>query len=214
MMAADQEHESLFDAAAGGDQEAVGQLFDAHRERLLVMIRLRLDRRLQRRVDPVDVLQDTFLTIQKKLPKYLKHPELPFFLWLRLETGQTLVDLHRFHLGAQARDVGREISLHRGKLPSVESITLAERLLGRLTTASQAAMRIELRQRVQDAINELEPGARELLVMRHFEELTNGEVAQILGISPTAAYGRYLRAVRRLRKSLEQFPGGLEVFSK
>lgn len=88
-------------AAANGDEPALAELFDSFRPRLLRMIQIRLDRRLQRRIDPQDVLQDTFVVVQKKFPRYLANPQLPFFLWLRLETGQKLVDTHRVHLGAK-----------------------------------------------------------------------------------------------------------------
>eukprot|EP00913_Durusdinium_trenchii_P008806 g8272.t1 len=130
------------------------------------MIRLRLDRRLHRRVDTADILQETFLTVQKKFPDWFAEQSVPFFLWLRLEAGQKLIDVHRFHLGAKMRDARQEVTLY-GSMPSVDSITLAERLLGRLTSASQAAMRAELKLRVQDALNNMEPHDREILVLQH-----------------------------------------------
>jgi RNA polymerase sigma-70 factor (ECF subfamily) len=135
---------------------------------------------------------------------------LPFFLWLRLEVGQKLVDVHRHHLGTQMRDAGQEVSLHRGALPQVTSLWLAEQLLGKLTTASRAAMRVELRVRVQEALNSMDPNDREVLILRHFEELSNAEVAQVLGIKPSAAVNRYVRALRRLKDVFEGMPGGIE----
>lgn len=201
-------------AAAEGDESALAELFDTFRPRMIRMIQLRLDRRLKRRVDPHDILQETFLAVQKKFPSYIAAPKLPFFLWLRLETGQKLIDAHRFHLGTQMRDAGQEISLHRGELPSVESITLAEQLLGRFTSASHAAMKAELKIIVQTALNEMEPNDREMLVLRHFEELTNGEAAVALGISPSAACNRYIRAIKRLKIAFSKMPEGLEAFLK
>lgn len=206
-----QQIETLLQAAGEGDSDALARAFDAHRERLLRMIRLRLDRRLQRRVDTADILQETFLTIQKKFPGWFAEQKIPFFLWLRLEAGQKLVDLHRFHLGVKMRDASQEVTLYRG-MPSVDSITLAERLLGRLTSASQAAMRAELKIKVQDALNAMEPHDREILVLRHFEELTNSEVALALELSPTAACNRYIRAIQRLKAVFEQMPGGIEEY--
>jgi RNA polymerase sigma-70 factor (ECF subfamily) len=135
---------------------------------------------------------------------------LPFFLWLRLEVGQKLVDLHRFHLGARMRDAGQEVSLHRGALPQVTSMSLAEHLLGKLTSASRAIMRAELKIRVQDALNSMDPHDREVLILRHFEELSNSEAAQVLGIKPTAAVNRYVRALKRLKAVFEDMPGGIE----
>src|SRR5215510_11140423 len=131
--------EELLEAARQGDEAALAALVERHRDRLERMVRLRMDRRLQGRVDPPDVVQDAYLTVRGKFPQYVADPRLPFYLWLRLEVGQKLVDVHRFHLGAQMRDAGQEVSLHRGPLPQVTSLSLAEQLLGRLTTASQAA---------------------------------------------------------------------------
>jgi len=117
--------------AAAGDGRAVAELFERHRGRLEPMVRLWLDRRLQRRLDPADVLQEVFLDLTRRLPDYLARPTLPFVLWLRLLTGQKLVDLHRQHLGTKMRDAGLEVALHRGASPRASSASLAERLLGR-----------------------------------------------------------------------------------
>lgn len=206
--------ESKLQSAAAGDETVLADLYDSFRPRLLRMIHLRLDRRLKRRVDPADILQETFLSVQRKFANYFADPRLPFFLWLRLETGQKLVDIHRFHLGAQMRDAGQEVSLHRGGLPSVESVTLAEQLLGRFTSASHAAMRAELKIIVENALNEMESNDREMLVLRHFEELTNGEAAAALGISVTAACNRYVRAIKRLKTAFAKMPEGVESFLK
>src|SRR5262245_22281909 len=104
--------EELMDAARTGDEGALCVLFDRHRDRLERMVRLRMDRRLQGRIDPADVVQEAYLALRGKLPRYGADPRLPFFLWLRLEVGQKLVDLLRSHLGAQMRDAGAEVSLH------------------------------------------------------------------------------------------------------
>ena len=202
--------EQLMAAAEAGDEKALAELFDSYRDRLIRMVKLRLDRRLSRRVDPADVVQETYLSVQRKFDAYRQDSKLPFFVWIRLETGQKLIDVHRFHLGAKMRDAGQEVSIHRGGMPSVESITLAEKLLGRLSSASQAAMKAELKLKVQDALNSMEPNDREMLVLRHFEELTNREAALSLGISVTAACNRYVRALERLRHVFRQMPGDIE----
>jgi RNA polymerase sigma-70 factor (ECF subfamily) len=119
--------------------------------------------------------------------------------------------LHRQHLGAQARDVGREISLHRGAIPQATSVSLAHQLLGRLTSASQAAMRAELQTRLQVVLNGMDPLDREVLALRHFEELSNAETAEVLGIQKAAASNRYFRALRRLKDLLDALPGGFEL---
>jgi RNA polymerase sigma-70 factor (ECF subfamily) len=202
--------DELLRAAQSGDEDALAVLVERHRERLERMVRLRMDRRLQGRVDPADVVQDAYLAVRGKFAQYSADARLPFFLWLRLEVGQKLVDAHRFHLGTKMRDAGQEVSLHRGALPQVSSLSLAEHLLGKLTTASHAAMRVELKLRVQEALNSMDPNDREVLVLRHFEELNNGEAAQVLGIKPSAAVNRYVRALKRLRDVFEGMPGGIE----
>ena len=135
---------------------------------------------------------------------------MPFFLWLRLEVGQKLLDVHRFHLNTKMRDAGQEVSLHRETLPQVTSLSLAEHLLGKLTTASHAAMREELKVHVQEALNSMDPHDREVLILRHFEELSNAEAAQVLGIKPTAAINRYMRALKRLKDVFQAMPGGIQ----
>jgi RNA polymerase sigma-70 factor (ECF subfamily) len=133
------ENEVLLGRAPGGDCTALAALFERHRGRLEQMVRLRLDRRLQGRPDPADVLQETDLDVARRFPDHRANPALPFFLWLRLLTGQRLVDLHRRHLGAKMPDAGLEVSLYRGDFPRAPSASLAELLLGRPTSASRAA---------------------------------------------------------------------------
>ncbi len=202
--------EELLEAARLGDEAALATLIERHRERLERMVSLRMDRRLQARVDSADVVQEAYLAAHSKFPQYIADVRLPFFLWLRLEVGQKLVDLHRFHLGTQMRDAGQEVSLHHGALPQVSSLSLAEHLLGKLSTASQAAMRLELKLRVQEALNSMDAHDREVLILRHFEELTNAEAAQVLGIKPSAAVNRYVRALKRLKDVFQGMPGGIE----
>ncbi len=202
--------EDLLEAARGGDEGALAALVQRHRGRLERMVGLRMDRRLQGRVDPADVVQEAYLALRGKFPQYGAGPRLPFYLWLRLEVGQKLVDVHRLHLGAKMRDAGQEVSLHRGPLPQVTSLSLAEHLLGKLSTASQAAMRAELRLRVQEALNGMDPHDREVLVLRHFEELSNAEAAAVLGVKPSAAVNRYVRALKRLKGVFQGMPGGIE----
>jgi RNA polymerase sigma-70 factor, ECF subfamily len=199
----------LIEQAVRGDQRALGELLGRHRERLRRMVALRLDRRLQGRVDPSDIIQEACLDAARRLAEYHERPTMPFFLWLRFLAGQRLVDEHRKHLGAAARDAGREISLYRGALPQTSSAALAAHLLGRLTTPSQAAIRAERKIRLQEALNSLDPIDREVLALRHFEELSNGEAAAVLGLDKSAASKRYARALIRLKEILASLPGGL-----
>jgi RNA polymerase sigma-70 factor (ECF subfamily) len=194
--------DELLCRAGAGDAQAAAALFARYRDRLRRMVQLRLDRRLQGRLDPSDVLQETYLVLAKRLPEYADNRALPFFLWLRLLTGQKLIDLHRQHLGAKMRDAGQEVSLYRGALPQASSVSLAAQLLGRLTAPSRAAVRAETQLRVQEALNSMDPLDREVLTLRHFEMLTNEETAQVLGIKKSAASSRYLAALRRLKHSL------------
>src|SRR5215831_18403518 len=131
----------LLQAAAQGDNQKWGALLTQHRERLRRMIALRLDRRLQGRIDASDVIQEAFLEASARLPEYLQQPSMPFFLWLRFLTGQKLLELPRHYLGAQLRDAGREVSLYRGPLPETSSAALAAQLLGHDTRPSEAAIR-------------------------------------------------------------------------
>ena len=195
--------------AAAGDERSLTELFTRYRSRLKRMVKLRLDPRVRGRVDPSDVVQEALLEICQKLQAYLQEQKIPFYLWLRLMTGQKLALTHRQHLGVQARDAGREISLYRGALPEASSAALAAQLLGKLTTPSQAAAKAELKLRIQEALNNMEPMDREVLTLRHFEQLSNAETALVLGITPTATCNRYIRALERLRGILSGMPGGL-----
>jgi RNA polymerase sigma-70 factor (ECF subfamily) len=207
-MSPDELHpDELLRRAAAGDTRAVNELFSLYRDRLRLMVRLRLNRRLQGRVDPSDVLQDAYLEVLRTFADYAREPALPFFLWLRHITGQQLIAAHRRHLGAKMRDAGCEVSLYRGALPQASSASLAAQLLGRLTSPTQAALRAELQIQVQEALNSLEPLDREVLALRHFEMLTNTEVAQVLGIKKSAASNRYVRALERLKDVLAGLPG-------
>ena len=174
------------------------------------MVHLRLDRRLQGRLDPEDVLQEAFLDAARRLAEYAADPRMPPFLWLRFLTMQRLQSLHRLHLGAKSREAGREVSLYNGSLPAADSRSLAAQLLGRLTTPSRAAIRAEIQIRIQDALNAMDPIDREILALRHFEELNNGETAAVLGIHKAAASNRYVRALRRLKEILAPAQGMLD----
>jgi RNA polymerase sigma-70 factor (ECF subfamily) len=153
------------------------------------------------------VLQDAFVEVARKLPEYAQAPRLPLFLWMRQLTALKLVEIHRHHLGTQLRDADREVTLHRGGLPLADSVSLAAQLLGTLTTPSQAAIKAETRLLVQEALNGMDPIDREVLALKHFEQLSTAEIAEVLGLSKAGAGSRYLRAIKRLRAILEQTPG-------
>ncbi len=194
--------DDLLCRARAGDPRALAALFDRYKGRLQHMVRLRLDRRLAGRLDVSDVLQEAYLEADRRFAEYLRGPSIPIYLWLRLVAGQKLTDLHRHHLGAKMRDAGLEVSLHRGALPQASSISLAELLLGRLTSPTRAARRAEMQLRMQEGLNRMDPIDREVLVLRHFEELSNAETAQVLGLEKSAASNRYILALKRLKDVL------------
>jgi RNA polymerase sigma-70 factor (ECF subfamily) len=194
----------------GGDPRAVAEAFARYRDRLRRMVKLRLDRRLQGRVDPSDVLQEAYLDVAHRAAEYAANPTMPLFLWLRFLTGQRLLQIHRQHLGTKMRDAGQEVSLYRGALPQASSVSLAAQLLGRMTSPSLAAIRAEMQVRLQDALNGMDPMDREVLTLRHFEELSNAETAAVLGLQKSAASNRYIRALKRLREVLSSIPGFLD----
>ena len=176
------------------------------------MVALRLDRRLQGRLDPSDVIQETFIEATAGLAEFVERGEMPFFLWLRWLAGMKLNAVHRRHLGCQVRDAAREVSIDRGACPQATSAALAAHLLGRQTSASEVAVRLERKARLQEALEAMDPLDRDVLVLRHFEELTNSEAAQTLGIQESAASKRYIRALRRLKDVLQAMPGGSGEF--
>ena len=173
-----------------------------NRERLVRMIQLRLDRRLAGRVDASDVIQDAYLEAVGRYDKFLEKPEVSPFVWLRFLTFQRLAQLHRHHLGVEARNAGREVSLHAAN-PAVSSAVLAARLVGRFSSPSNAMHRAELSHRIQTALNRLSETDREVLALRHFEQLSNAETCEVLGLQPAAGYKRYARALQHLRAVLD-----------
>jgi RNA polymerase sigma-70 factor, ECF subfamily len=207
------ETEQFLQAAARGEPPDWATVMARHRDRLRRMVMLRLDQRLQGRVDPSDVLQEAFLEAAKHLDKYVCQPTMPFYLWLRSITGHKLLAMHRQHLGTHMRDAGREVSLYRGTLPEASSAALAAQLMGQDTHPSEAAVRAERKILLQAALNSMEVIDREVLALRHFEHLSLAEVAQVLDIKEKAAGKRYLRALERLKNILKAMPGGLEVLS-
>jgi RNA polymerase sigma-70 factor, ECF subfamily len=200
----------LLGRAQAGDEAALNELFSRHRARLRRMVEMRLDWRLQARLDASDVLQDAYLQVSQRWQAYFQKPAMPFFLWLRLVVGEQLVLLHRQHLGTKKRDAGREISLFREAFPAATSAALAAQLLGKQTSPTQAVARAERMLRVQEAVNALSPMDREIISLRHFEHLSRQETAQVLGIEEAAASKRYIRALQKLKKILTDLPGGLD----
>jgi RNA polymerase sigma-70 factor, ECF subfamily len=197
------------DRAVASDRAQWGQFLSAHRDRLRRMVALRLDHRLRGRIDPSDVIQEAYLEATERRPEYGRQADpMPPFLWLRFLTLQRLQLVHRQQLGTRSRDAARDVSIHAGSIPQATSAALAAQLLGRDTRASEVAIRAERKRRLQGALDVMDPIDREVLVLRHFEQLSNGECARVLGLTDSAATKRYLRALSRLKEILVALPGG------
>jgi RNA polymerase sigma-70 factor (ECF subfamily) len=201
------ENDELSRLAAAGDGGSWQALVDRSRHRLRRMVAFRLDQRLRGRVDPSDVLQDAYLEAWRGMGSYLDRPEVPFFLWLRGIAGNKVRALHRHHFGTQKRDPRREVSIRGGALAETTTTAMAAELLGNLTGASEAVVRLELKVRLEEALNAMDPLDREVLALRHFEQLSPGETARVLGIQESAAGKRYVRALRRLKGILDGLGG-------
>jgi RNA polymerase sigma-70 factor (ECF subfamily) len=200
----------LIARARAGEASALNEIFARNRQRLHRMVQMRLDWRLQGRIDASDVIQDACLEASRRLEDYLRQPTMPLFLWLRFLVGERLMFLHRHHLGMKMRDARREVALFQEALPEASSAALAAQLLGHHTSPSEAVVRAEQLLRVQEAVNRLDPLDREIISLRHFEQLSRAEAAQVLGIAEAAAAKRYVRALKRLKDTLAGMPGGLE----
>lgn len=200
------ESSPLLDRLRSGDTEALAELFAFHRDRLWRMVTFRLDRRLLGRVDADDVLQEAYLNAAQRVEHYFDESSNSFFIWLRLIVGQTLVDVHRRHLGAKMRDANRELSIPT-RYPAATSLSISFHLLAQLTSPSHAAIRAEMTDLLEDALHGMNEIDREILALRHFEELTNSEVAEVLEIEQKAASIRYVRAIARLKDVLGRIPG-------
>ncbi|SIN72770.1 RNA polymerase sigma-70 factor, ECF subfamily [Singulisphaera sp. GP187] len=197
----------LLERVSEGDGQALELLLGRYRQRLRRMVAVRLDQRLRKRIDPSDVIQETYLEASARLTTYLRAPSMPFFLWLRFLTGQKLVTLHRHHLGVQMRAAGQEVALGQGLVPGASSAAMAAHFVNQDTRPSEAAIREELKERVQNGLESLSPLDREVLALRHFEQLSRSEIAAVLGVSEAAAGKRYIRALEKLKQILGRFEG-------
>ena len=194
----------LLEKLKSGDQSALAELFDKYRPQLRRMVELRLDPRLDARVAPSDVLQEAYIDSLSRYEHFFRREGASFYVWLRLIVNQSLVDLHRRHLSAKMRSAGQEAN---AGWTAATSVSLARHLVAQLESPSQIVRKEEMLSQVQAALETLDPLDREILTLRHFEELGNNEVAELLGLQKAAASNRYVRALGRLRQALAKVPG-------
>ena len=200
------EHADLRERLKTNPEQTLAEEFDRHRDRLWKLVRFRLDVRLVKRIDADDVLQDAWIAAAKRIDHFVSHESYSMFVWLRLIVGQTMVELQRHHLGTEKRDAGKEMSIHRRAFPMTDSVSIAAHLLGSFTSPSQIAVRDKTTRKLEQAIDEMDAIDRDVLTLRHFEELTNSEVAEVLQIEQKAASIRYVRALKRLKQILKLQP--------
>ena len=198
----------LLEDARGGGPAAVDRLLGEFREPLRQVIGLRIDPALNRRVDASDIVQDVLLEANQRLVEYLKSPVMPFHLWLRHLAKDRIIDTHRRHRQAQRRSIDREQPLQRPAWADASSVQLVAQLVDGERTPASAAIQQELQSRLNDAVAQMNDDDREIILMRHHEQLSNQDVAASLNLTEAAASMRYLRALRKLRAVLVPSPDG------
>lgn len=194
------ETDDIVAAMRHGNADALAIVFSRYRERLRQIIRFRLDYRIAARVADSDVLQESYIAAAKRLQQFAQQTDMSPFLWLRLIVSQQLIDVHRQHMQAEMRDARREVSLLPAGCSPHTSMAIAAQLAGPATAVSEVLARAELIEKLQQTLNDMDEVDREVIALRHFEELNNIEVAEVLGIEAAAASKRYVRAMARLAK--------------
>jgi len=193
----------LLAQAKGGDNSAVNQLMDRHRNSLRQLIRMRLDAKIQKRVDVSDVIQDVLVEANRRLDRYIDNPIMPFHLWLRQIAKDRIIDAHRRHRVSAKRSVDREQGMVIPRGHDHSSIQLASLLGDGKLTPAAAALQKEMAAKVEAAISKLDDKDCEIITMRHYEHLTNQEIGTVLGLTEPAASMRYLRAIKRLKAAMQ-----------
>jgi RNA polymerase sigma-70 factor (ECF subfamily) len=183
-------------------QKLMADLFMRQRDRLKLMVSLRLSDQLRGRVDPSDVVQEAYIEVMQRLDSYIKNRPMPLFAWFRRITGKKLIECFRQHIGAKGRDIRRERNRYLKPVPHTTAVGLVDHLATRGPSPSQAAFQAERRSAILEALERMDPLDRDVLVLRHFESLSNSEIACELGIEPSAASKRYHRALRKFKRIL------------
>ena len=193
-----EEAEQLIGRARMGDQVALAEVLEQYRDRLRRMVVVRMDPRVRGRFDASDVIQEAYVDISRRIASDGANANIPFFLWLRILTGDRLAQLHRMHLGADMRNAAREVSLGSGVIPPASSVHLASQLAGQFSSVDRGLKREEVRVKLEAAINSMDETDRDVIAMRHFEELSTEEIAIVLDMTRSGVLKRYTRAIRRL----------------
>lgn len=192
--------------ASGGDEAALAELFGRYKSQLRRMVAFRMDQNLKGRIDPSDVLQEAFMDLQKRLPEF-EDKGMSFFVWLRLVTKERLLRSHREHLGAKMRDARREVSMDNGMRSAVSSVCLAAHLLGKYSSVAGKAIKAEQSAQLKIVLDQMNDCDREIIGLRIFEGLTNGEVAEVLELTRQTVSKRFIRAITRLREAMVELGG-------
>ena len=200
-----EQNDLLTDLKDGGEERFAEHFLNV-KERLKKIAWFRLDGRLRGRVSESDVVQETYVRAAQRVARYLADPQVPFFVWLRAELHQKLVEIHRQHFNAAKRDIRLERQAPAATNDQT-SIALAAQFAAQLTSASQVLERAEQIELLEKAIAGMNEMDREVIALRHFEELTNTETADVLGIETSAASKRYLRALKRIREIFHSIDG-------
>lgn len=201
------DRQEIVESLKADRDEALARYFSTVENRLKRIVNFRLDYRLGGRVSESDVIQETFVRAAKRIDSFLEKDDMPFFVWLRLEVTQKLHEIHRHHFGAEKRDVRKEMNLRQNQDSGKTSMALAAHIVAQMTSPSRVVERAEQIEFLEKSLNDMNELDREVIALRHFEELTNIETAEILNIEPAAASKRYLRALKRLREIMDSAKG-------
>lgn len=213
MTNSDEPHCELVARARAGDGAAMAELFDLYRQKLRSIVAFRMDPNLRGRIDPSDVIQESYLDLAKRLGDFGTKNNMSFFVWSRLVTIERLLSIHRAHISAQKRDARRELSIDQDVGVSQTSVSLAAGLLGKLSSASGKAVRAEQKTKLHEILGMMHANEQEIIALRIFEGLSNGEAAEVLSLTKQTASKRFLRSLEQLRDLVRDVPGLEELFS-
>lgn len=204
----DRDVEAMLRRARSGDERALPQILELYEKRLRQLVLVRIDPRLKSRLDPQDIVQETFLHAVRRFPAYLKSDNaVPVYVWLRQIALQRLATVSRNHLKAGKRTVLREHALVV-RIPGGSVRQLLNLIPGSEDTGSGRLRRQELQQQVRTALELLPPLDREILLLRFMEQLSPHELAAVLEVKESTARMRVLRALQRLKDILSDADEG------